>query len=472
MNRMGRDSFRVDASRGAMWVGLVCLLVGGFVLAIHSPGHISMDTSMQLYEAMLGKSISWNPPFMSALMRWLGGGEIATALLVFLTCGLIYGGYALIAFACAESGRKIGSWRILIATVVVLNPIVAIYVGIVWKDVIFAAFLCGGTGFGFAAVRGTKSSRWMCALISAVLLAGAMLARQQGIFMAPVLLVVPILMLADGKNGSAFWARWLLVPAVFLVSVVTLNVATAATIQGNAGRSTSIGYRSIMIFDMMGILHNSPLPVEELAYPVPPEIWGAIRQIYKPSRIDTLDLDPAAGNWFGSLSPMEMRTAWWALLKQNPGAYMHHRVEAYAKLIGLRGMDDTLPVHIGVEGNPEMLNAMGISERRDSRDRFVYSIAVRFFDWPIYRHVFWMGMVVVCGAVLGATKLPRQQRSATALVLLSAGLLYLAYVPTMIAADFRYLFGAMPLVCMALISLLLGSTEKVARSFPRSGTVP
>ena len=472
MNRMGRDSFRVDASRGAMWVGLVCLLVGGFVLAIHSPGHISMDTSMQLYEAMLGKSISWNPPFMSALMHWLGGGEIATALLVFVTCCLIYGGYALTAFACAQSGRKIGSWRILIAILIVLNPIVAIYVGIVWKDVIFAAFLCGGTGFGFAAGRGTKSSRWMCALISALLLAGAMLARQQGIFMAPILLAVPILMLAGGHNGSSPWARWLLIPAVFLVSVMMLNIATAATIQGNAGRSTSIGYRSIMIFDMMGIVHNSALPAEDLAYPMPPEIRETIREIYKPSRIDTLDLDPAAGKWFGSLSPLEMRKAWWALLKQNPGAYIHHRLEAYAKLIGLRGMDDTLPVHIGVEGNLEMLNAMGISERRDSRDLFVYSIAVRFFNWPIYRHVFWMGMLVVCSAVLGITRLPRQQRSATALVLLSAGLLYLAYVPTMIAADFRYLFGAMPLVCMALISLLLGSTEKVVRSFPRSETVP
>lgn len=460
MTRFSIDWRRVNAYRAAILLCVVCVVLGGFVLAIHSPGHISMDTSMQLYEAMLGKSISWNPPFMSALMHWLGGGEIATALLVFLACGLIYGGYALTALSCAQKGRRIGIWRVVIAILVVMNPVIAIYVGIVWKDVVFAAFLCGGAGFGFAASRGSKPLRWLFALVSAVLLAAAMLARQQGVFMAPVLLVVPILMLAGGASGSAFWARWVVLPVVFIVAVSAFSVATSATIEGNAGRSTSVGYRSIMIFDMMGIISDSPLGAEQLAYKVPPKIWSGIHKIYKPSRIDTLDLDPAVADWFGSLSLLQMRTAWWELIKQNPGSYIHHRVEAYAKLIGLRGMDDTLPVHIGIEGNPEMLEAMGIKARRDSRDLFVYSIAVKFFDWPIYRHVFWIGLVLVCAAVLSVTKLPRPQRSATALVLLAAGLLYLAYLPTMIASDFRYLFGAMPLICIALISLLMGSAEE------------
>ena len=469
----GGRRFRLDmpASRAAAVVATVCLALGGFALAIHSPGHMSMDTSMQLYEAMTGKSISWNPPFMSALMRWLGGGEIATASLVFIICGLVYAGYALTAFAAAQPGSRIGVWRVPVAILVVLNPIVAVYAGIVWKDVVFAAFLCGGVGFGFAAGRGATATRWIFALISAGLLAAGMLARQQGVFMAPILLGVPIMMLAGGATGSHFLTRWLLLPAVFVGSAAALQFATTATIEGNAGRSTAVGYRSIMIFDMMGMIANSPLPADQLACPITPAMQAAIRKIYLPSRIDTMDLDPAVGNWFASFSPLQMRTAWWSLVKQNPGAYLHHRVEAYAKLIGLRGLDDTLPVHIGVEGNPEMLQALGISERRGSRDQFVYRIAVQFFNWPIYQHAFWIGMVVVCSVWLRFSHLARQQRRATGLVLLATALLYLAYFPTMIAADFRYLFGAIPLVCMALLSLLLGSAENPGRAIDLSGKV-
>lgn len=459
MTRGKTSSAGIASTEVGLLIGAICCVVAAMAIALHSPGHMSMDTSMQLYEAKIGKSISWNPPFMSALMRWLGGGEIATACLVALTTGLIYAGFALTALAVVDQGRTVALWRAVLGVVVVLNPVVAVYAGIVWKDVVFAAFLCGGVGFGFAAGRGSQLRRWICAVVSAMLLAAAMLARQQGVFMAPLLLGVPILMLAGGSTGSRIRTRWVVLPIVFVCSSVLLQNATDATIEGNSGRSTSIGYRSIKIFDMMGIISKSSLRADELAYPVPAEIWTSVRKIYRASRIDTLDLDPAAGEWFGAMQPAEMSKAWKALVRQNPGAYLRHRADAYATLIGLHGLNDTLPVHIGVEGNTEMLEALGIKERRGPRDLVVYRLAVSVFDWPIYRHAFWIVMVAICCYALKRRRLPRQQRLATALVLLASALLYLAYIPTMIAADFRYLFGAIPLVSIAILPLLLGASS-------------
>lgn len=69
----------VSANTAALAVTLVACALACLGLALHAPGHVSMDSSVQLYEAFTGQSISFNPPFMSALLRWLGGGSVATA---------------------------------------------------------------------------------------------------------------------------------------------------------------------------------------------------------------------------------------------------------------------------------------------------------------------------------------------------------------------------------------------------------
>jgi hypothetical protein len=451
-------------------LAVITFLVTATVVAMHSPGHVSMDTSIQLYEALTGTSISWNPPFMSALMRWLGGGEVATTALVLISTVLIYGAYLLVADCLltareANGEQAVGLLLVLTAAAVVLNPVVAILAGVVWKDVLFGALLAAGSAFGIVVVLQHGTPRAISLTAAVLCLAAAFLTRQQGVFMAPVLLL--ILLARDGLH-TALW-RGLALAAGFALAVWALSAAANTSIAGNGGRSSSQGFRSIMIFDMLGVVAHSPRPAGEFAFPISDTEAAAVRRVYQPSRIDYIARDPVAEGWVAALSPQKLRAAWWSLVKQNPGAYVSHRVAAYATLLGLRGIAETLPVHVGVDGNQEYLRAVMMTERNDAKDRFIYRFAASQFRSPWYRHAFWLAALALCSVLVAYSRLTVPLRRAAWCILTATGLLFASYGPTMISSDFRYLFGAIPLIGIVVLILLFGmrspaSAKEEARS--------
>ena len=451
----------IDGRVAARVIAAMAFLLAAAAIAVHAPGQVSMDTSVQLHEASIGRSISWNPPFMSALLRWLGGGELATAALVFLNSVLVYGAFVVVAASIAEARAgegmpRIAAWRGFLAGVLVLNPIVLIYVGIVWKDVLFCALMTAGCAFGIAAGFGSRFRRWACATLSVVLLAATLLARQQGVFMAPLLLLLPLIALSRDSRlvrpGLAVLGL-----ACFAIAGFGLQAAVDASIRGADGRSTSVGYRSIMIFNAAGIVSRSPRAAAEFAAPINAAQLAAVRSVYDPSRIDYLARAPLAEGWLGAHSNEALRQAWWSLVRQDPANYLGHRVTAFATLMGLRGVAATLPVHIGVDGNLAYLEAVGMSAGRDARDLFVYRVASSFFGWPVYRHFCWALLLAGAAIAIAVTRLPGRLRASAGVVILATALLYLSFLPTMISSDFRYLFAAIPLVTIVWLIILLGA---------------
>ena len=454
----------MDARGAVRVIATMAFVLAAAAIAVHAPGQVSMDTSVQLHEASIGRSISWNPPFMSALLRWLGGGELATAALVFFNSVLVYGSFVVVAASVAEARvaaglPRIAAWRGVLAGVLLLNPIVMIYVGIVWKDVLFGALVTAGCACGVAAGFGSRFRRWSYAALSVVLLAATLLARQQGIFMAPVLLLLPLISLSrDGRLVRPGLAALGLV--CFAIAVFGLQAAVDRSIRGADGRSTSVGYRSIMIFDAAGIVSRSPRTAAEFAHPINAAQLAAVRSVYDPSRIDYLARAPLAEGWLGAHSNEALRQAWWSLVRQDPANYIGHRATAFATLLGLRGVAVTLPVHIGVDGNLAYLEALGMSARRDARDLFVYRVASSFFGWPVYRHFYWLLLLAGAAVVIAVTRLPGRLRASACVVILATALLYLSFLPTMISSDFRYLFAAIPLVTIVWLILLLGAGRR------------
>lgn len=444
-------------------VGLLAFLVATGAIAVHSPGHVSMDTSIQLYEATISRSVSWNPPFMSALMGWLGGGALATAGIVWISTVLTYGAYVVVARAmehvrCSYVSAGLPAWRVGLAAILILNPVVALYVGIVWKDVLFAAFLTASSAFGISACVGERRHRWISSLSSLLLLAPALLIRQQGIFMTPVLVVLPAVALSSASRRPQ--KIWIPVIAIFAVAVFAFQAIASATIKGNDGRSSSQGFRSIMVFDMIGMMNYSHRSAAEFIFPITPNQLVAVREVYQPSRIDYIARNPVAEGWLASLTARELRHAWWNSIKQNPMAYVKHRATAYATLLGLRGIEPTQPVHVGVNGNVEYLRAANMTEGLEVRGQFAYDFSSKFLHLPIYRHAFWLVTLIACAVALGRAKLPPRLKSASALIIFAATLFFLSYLPTMISSDFRYLFAAIPLTTLVLLVLLLGSDTR------------
>ena len=76
-----RSLYYTDTNLAIWLIATLAFLIACSAITLHVPGQISMDTSIQLYEASTGQATSFNPPFMSALLRWLGGGEIALSLI-------------------------------------------------------------------------------------------------------------------------------------------------------------------------------------------------------------------------------------------------------------------------------------------------------------------------------------------------------------------------------------------------------
>lgn len=453
---MRNQMMRIELDVGtARWIlTAASFVMACAVIALHVPGHVSMDTSIQLHEAHTGLSESWNPPFMSALLHWLGGGELATSATVLLQILLLYGGMLLIAAVLLRERVRMGTrtlpaWALLLSLAVIANPIVALYAGIVWKDVLFAGLLIGSCALALVVTTSQGLLRFGCAVAVLFLLAAALQTRQQGVFMAPVLL---LLLLARQGWGRPVW-RWIFVILGFCVSVLFLQQRVGETVRDSGTRSTSVGFRSIMIFDMMGILARTQLTAEELVVPISKVQLDAIRRVYQPSRIDYISNDPVAEGWAASMSPVVLQASWWALLKQNPVAWASHKTVAYATLLGLRGIEPTTPIHIGVDGNAKYLREVGLQERRGPRDLLVWRLASSMFAWPVWRHAFWLAVLVVSTLVLRRASLVPPLRRSAYCVIVAGSLFYASFVPTMISSDFRYLFGAIPLVG-ALILLL------------------
>lgn len=430
------------------------------VAALHAPGHVSMDTSIQLHEAQAGRSVSWNPPFMSALLRWLGGGELATTSIVLLQVLLLYGGTLLAAHVLLRSRALAGEGTVpvpavLLALAIVLNPVVALYAGIVWKDVLFAAFLTGAVALGYAALFCTSVARLICTAGAVVVLAAALLTRQQGVFMAPVLL--PMLFAAEN------WRRWswrcIAIAAAFVGAVLVLQYRVGHTVRDSGTRSTSVGFRSIMVFDMMGILARAPQSAAELAVPITPAQLEAVRRVYQPSRIDYITNDPLAEAWADGLDASALLRYWWALVRHHPVPWLDHRAMAYATLLGLRGVQATQPVFMGVEGNPAFLKDVGLQERRGPRDVLIWQLASSMLGWPLWRHAFWLLVLGGCTFAWWRRSLSPGLRRATGCIIAACTLFYASFMPTVIASDFRYLFGAIPLIGMLLFALTLAPTS-------------
>lgn len=459
-----RSLYYADANLAIWLITTLAFLTACSAIALHVPGQISMDTSIQLYEASTGQATSFNPPFMSALLRWLGGGEIATSIIVLINATLLYGGLALIAITTIQvkthqGSSKISVWRLAIACLIIANPIIFIYIGIVWKDVLFASLLTSGCAFGVAASSGTTFRRITFISISVLLLACGYLTRQQGIFMAPVLLLVPIASAWSFKPTKKIFSL-LTIILLFIGSVIFIQSETKETINSLDGKFESVGYNSIMKFDLAGIVSNADMPNTYFAHPISAEQLTAVRSVYDSSRIDYLERSKIALDWL-NLPHNKLKHAWFQMIKQNPEAYLTHRANSYAALLGLHGVAGTLPIHVGVEGNPTYLASVGMATGTNKRSQLLYGIASSFYEWPIYKHISWLLALIGVVTIGMMSAIPKPLKLIGFSITASSALMYASFVPTTIASDFRYLFATIPLImCLMIIVTLSANRTK------------
>jgi hypothetical protein len=427
---------------GALVTAAVIAAAFGFSLAVNLPGHLSYDSVIQLYEGRTGAYNGWHPPVMSWLLGLFDALVPGPALFVVFDTQLLYGAMLSLIFV-----QKRVSWA---AAVIALGaaalPQFLLYPGIVWKDVLFAnAAVAGFVALALAAAHWDKP-RWRFSLIfvSALFLVLATLARQNGVLLllagAAGLGWIAVSQVNLRKRREALvYGGGLLVVAI--VAITAANIGLSLRKYGDS--ATVAQFRLLQIYDIVGMKHADPslaLPVLQTQEPdLAAEVAGDGVRVYTPTRNDTLVATPRFLSALGDSEPSNVFAQWRSLIATHPWLYAKVRAAEFWQVFATPNVTQCMPYKVGIEGPPDKLRALGMSERDDDRDDALDSYAGAIQSTPAFSHVTFL--------ILGAAScylLWRRRRAADlAFLSLFGGMTLFAasFFVISIACDYRYLYG-------------------------------
>ncbi|RAR60630.1 hypothetical protein C7401_109153 [Paraburkholderia unamae] len=437
----------------------LCAICAISAFALHAPGQLSFDTTVQLFEASTHHSVSWQPPLLSALFAWLGGGLLATGIFVAVNCFLTYAAFA----AFVRQGGDFGWARALICAALILNPVVFSYVGIVWKDVLFATWMVGTLALCLAAERASdqRVKRFTLVLICIILGAGSLI-RQQGVLLGPLLMLAPLGIIVRSSSGTLRVAQCALAIVLYVVCAFLTSLAANATIAGNGGRDLSVAPGVIESYDIAGIVARLPTDVALRTIPgLTPQDDANIRSEYTSARADFLNPAGLQGR-LPQQSGMSLQQIWVHAVSQYPLLYLRHRAALMAYVLSARDVTQCLPTHVGIQGGAEYLKADGLKEETNARASFLYKGERFFIQSPLWRH--WIYLIVLAVCTLVALFARSTRGRPTLLVFAFTLWVFVAgFIPTAIACDFRYLYPIIPPILGMAIVLLTGRAAPSAR---------
>lgn len=425
------------------------------VIALHSPGQMSVDSGIALYEGLTGQAEGWGPTFFAATVAWLGGGVVGAALFVAVNTALTYLCFVSL-LTSSELVYQQPAWKRVLCVALALNPVFMFYAGILWKDVMLATMaLVAATSL---LVAPSKAGVARLALFATTVVSAAMLPllRQQGIILAAPLALALAAVVAGSTTGRK---RFVIgVGCLLLVAAVSvaLDRASKLTIKPLPTSPVSVGMMTIRAYDIVGMVAYAR-PDDESDWSRADDLAKEqIRRLYSPERIDTLWHDPAVRSYINSLDEQESWSVWRAGIQHDPVAYLTHRFNAFAFLFGLREIKGCVPAYWGVAAPPEYLERAGLVEEMDPRDRLIGRWSQRLHGSPVFRNWFYAALLVAALSLLRHANV-REFRVVGAIAI-AAGLYLASYGPTTIACDFRYLYPVTCLSTALLIWVFLNST--------------
>ena len=451
---------RLSQSTALRILGAVVMVLCALALTLHSPGHISLDSSMQLHESATGIAVSWNPPFMSALLRWLGGNALAAVALMLVD---VVGTYACL-YAIGRSSLRaradasIAGWRVLVGLVLIANPVIFLYVGILWKDVLMATLMLAALTLAVLASRARGRWRMLFSVLAIAVVLPMPLTRQQGLFLLPILLVAPTWLLArdTARNHGRRWRAIAVVLACAALGMAGLSFVVGRTIRGGDGRDVTNGTRAVMAYDIAGAIARSRSAGQSMMDVLQPPVaaWEHITERYSASRSDGLVNDEIAGPYLGSIKPAQLRKAWWTLVREHPRAWLRQRAEVFAWLLDMHDLQRCLPIQVGIDGMPDYMQEMHVRQGGDARDDALFALAQRAETTPLYRHWLYALLLPVALLLVWRARTPGTTRGVLLVHLFGLGAYLLSFLPTSIACDFRYLYPLIPSLSGIFLVLL------------------
>ncbi len=452
---MSQPSANVWSWRQAILdIGLLAWM--GSFLILNYPGHLSLDSLVQIAEGRSGNFESWNPPFISIVFGQLTEVGSSTGLLILVSAIFLL----LSLRAVMLSTGELRTAAVLALLAMLCGPVLLIYPAIVWKDVWFAhAALAGFALMTYvhhrrqSVVVGMVPRLLVVGLVSA-LLAFAMLSRQTGILVTGVGCIG--LACASpwhivGKRGINLAANGLLNVFLVLMAAGAWTLATQLFVKSAPGAPVQTGVKLVMTYDIAGILNRSPTAAlarfEAAGIETAPMRQAALAT-YRPDRIDYLQWPQSSA--LVNLPSPELYRQWAELIWERPIDYLDHRIGAFGRLMGFREQEKCVPIFLGF-GALELVSAAGIKEQPTIHFDGLYKYASRFFGSAYFSPGVW-GLISLSILILMVRKGWTNHPIAWLQI---AGICYLvSYFPISIACDFRYTYFSTVAAHAGLIFLI------------------
>ncbi|MGB8527159.1 MAG: hypothetical protein WCD75_10015 [Rhodoplanes sp.] len=437
--------------RGRGWpAASVAALAGfGFALTLYVfyPGVMTYD-ALYVYKAIAeGRVGDWQSPVMTAL--WAAVDPIAPGAgsMLLLTAALYWLGFGLVGITLARRAPWLGVVAVLLA----FAPPAFMFLGVIWRDMLFAGVWLCAAALVFAAATARSA---LCIAAQAVALALVAL----GVMLRPNALVAAPLLATYALWPSRF--AWKRVALAYVPAGLILFGVMHVVYYDVLGAVRQHPLHSLFVFDLGGITHFS----KKNQFPTtwsPAEQQRLVTDCYDPYLWDAYWHGRPCSFVMGRIENEQhifgtpvLSAAWRRALLSHPAAYLQHR----ATFMGTFLLGSNFTIWTQDISDP---NKLALPDNRG----FVALVAVSdvLKPTPLFRVALWL---LLCGAIcILAWRRRETPAGAFALAVAGSAVVYvLTYALVGVAADFRYAYWAVPAALTAGAAVIAGWIAPRARA--------
>jgi hypothetical protein len=413
--------------RRRSYLAILALVAAGYglTLLIFYPGIMTFDAKFVYGYIAKGMFGDWQSPVMTvlwAVIDPIAPGPGSMFLLIATSYWLAFG---LLAFAVTRRSTRIA----LVLPLLALMPPAFVFVGIIWRDVLFAISWLLAATIAFASVeRGTRF-RVPAQALGLALCAFGVLLRPNALIAAPILAAYILWPSRISVKRTAI---------LFVPAMLAFFALVHVVYYGALGAKRQHPLQTVMVFDLGGISHFT----KQNQFPV---TWSdsesalLLNGCYQPTEWDIYwRLEPCdfvmrkIEREQGLFGTPAISDAWARALTRHPLAYLRHRAAFMWNFL--------------TGDNPTMWLA-DVDHWTETvfPDRAAFVALVSLHDLlkptPLFRVGFWL---LICLTVCGfASRRRRTPEAAFALgVCGSAAVYVLSFFAVGVASDFRYGYWA------------------------------
>jgi hypothetical protein len=423
---------------------IFAMIVAGFglTLLVFYPGVMTYDAKFVYEDIAKGFLGDWQSPVMTVLWSLIDPIAPGSGSMFLLIVTFYWLAFGLLAFTMARHSVL----RAYVLLLLAVSPPAFVFIGILWRDVLFASTWLLSAALPFAVADRNARLRVPIQVMALGLLALGVLLRPNALIAAPILAVT------IAWPGHFSWRR---AAIIFVPAAAGLFAMVQVVYYGALGAARQHPLQSIMVFDLGGISHFT----KQNQFPV---AWTASEtallttDCYQPTQWDIYwRLEPCefvmhrleGDKIFGSPALVD---AWERAVFRHPIAYLKHRAAFMWNF--LAGANLTMWTH-----------DLDDPSKLPLADRSAFTALTAIHDalkpTPVFRAGPWL---LICIAVCAFAWRRRDTPAGTFAIGVcgSAAIYMLTFFAVGVASDFRYAYWAVLAGIAGAVAVAQGPVER------------